>query len=70
MPLLELIEVGIRFSPGQLAQQLFQEGFATHANAAMDFPLRDYDLCRTQSFGPGSDVLIITIDQSAIQIEQ
>lgn len=40
------------------------------ANAAMDFPVGDYDLSRTQRFGPGSHMLEITLDQSAIQIEQ
>src|SRR5579864_7644092 len=36
----------------------------------MDFPLGDDDLSRTQRFRPGGHMLVITVDQSAIQIEQ
>ena len=72
MPVFELIRTGVLVLPGSrlLTKQLGQERFPTHADAPMDFPQGDDDAGGTQRFGPGRNVLVVTIDQRAVKIEE
>jgi hypothetical protein len=52
------------------AQEHSAEQAAAHADLAMDAPDRQLDPFRRQRLAPGQHVLIDTVDQCAVEVEQ
>src|SRR5581483_11597804 len=66
----ELIQIMIPFPAGYLTEQFPQERLPAHADAAMNLPERNDDAGQAQCFTPGGHVLVVAVDQGAIEIKQ
>jgi hypothetical protein len=53
-----------------LTKKCVNEQTSAHADAAVDAPYRQLDSACFERLAPGQDVLVDTVDQCAIQIEQ
>ena len=69
MLLFELIEVRLRFFWASSRSNSFRKDLPLMPMRPMDFPQRDDNTCGTQRFRPRRDMMIIAINQRAIQIE-
>ena len=57
--------------PGaKFAQQFGQERLPAHSDTALDLPCGNHDSGRTQCFRLGIEVLIVAVDERAVEIEQ
>ena len=52
------------------AEQLLKHGFSAHADAAMDFPIRQNNTCGFQGIGPCNDMLVDGVDERSVEIKQ
>ena len=64
--------LGIRATEIQsgLSQEGIYEQTAAHSNPAMNAPYRQFYTCALKCLAPCEHVLVNTVDQGAIQIEQ
>ena len=69
MLLLKVFDIHARFLR-HFTQQFLDERFTAHADAAMNLPFCKDNACALESVGPGDDVMVDAIDESAIEIEQ
>jgi|SRR5271170_4659806 hypothetical protein len=70
MPLLQLLGVLLRDVVPGLPQQCIDKKPSTHTNAAMDSPCRKARRRSLQRFSPREDMLVDTVNERAVKIEQ